>query len=203
MPVPVDEGSECGFFSPVLAAVGDEQSLARNLSTFSAHLVTLANILEQAGEFQREGIRLILVAEGGLEPATIPVRDPDGVLIGSQRDELNNVVETMRRDDLLAQVADAAQGTFVSAELGDQAGAVRDLVAAFKRAPQATTTASEDVSRAWLPSLIAALLLLVQTLTRRTAALAVLALIVAAPRQAPAQGLPNPADDAWSEGDFT
>ena len=48
--VPADEGSRCGFFSPVLAAVGDEQSLARNLSTFSAHLVTLQAVLEQAGE---------------------------------------------------------------------------------------------------------------------------------------------------------
>ena len=48
--VPVAEGSVCGFFSPVLAAVGDEQSLARSLSTFSAHLVTLKSVLEQAGE---------------------------------------------------------------------------------------------------------------------------------------------------------
>jgi DNA mismatch repair protein MutS2 len=48
--VPVDEGSVCGFFSPVLAAVGDEQSLARSLSTFSAHLITLRSVLEQAGE---------------------------------------------------------------------------------------------------------------------------------------------------------
>jgi DNA mismatch repair protein MutS2 len=48
--VPVEEGSVCGFFSPVLASVGDEQSLARSLSTFSAHLVTLRNVLERAGE---------------------------------------------------------------------------------------------------------------------------------------------------------
>jgi DNA mismatch repair protein MutS2 len=48
--VPAEEGSRCGFFSPVLAAVGDEQSLARNLSTFSAHLVTLQAVLQQAGE---------------------------------------------------------------------------------------------------------------------------------------------------------
>ena len=50
LPVPVEDGSVCGFFSPVLAAVGDEQSLARNLSTFSAHLVTLQSVLTQAGE---------------------------------------------------------------------------------------------------------------------------------------------------------
>ncbi len=50
LPVPAAEGSRCGFFAPVLAAVGDEQSLARDLSTFSAHLVTLKGVLEQAGE---------------------------------------------------------------------------------------------------------------------------------------------------------
>lgn len=50
LPVPAAEGSVCGFFSPVLAAVGDEQSLARSLSTFSAHLVTLRSVLDQAGE---------------------------------------------------------------------------------------------------------------------------------------------------------
>ncbi len=50
LPVPVDEGSVCGFFAPVLAAVGDEQSLARSLSTFSAHLVTLKSVLDLADE---------------------------------------------------------------------------------------------------------------------------------------------------------
>ena len=50
LPVPAEEGSGCGFFSPVLATVGDEQSLARNLSTFSAHLVTLQSVLAQADE---------------------------------------------------------------------------------------------------------------------------------------------------------
>lgn len=47
---PAAEGSVCGFFSPVLAAVGDEQSLERSLSTFSAHLVTLAQVLSVAEE---------------------------------------------------------------------------------------------------------------------------------------------------------
>jgi DNA mismatch repair protein MutS2 len=48
LPVPAEEGSVCGFFAPVLATVGDAQSLERNLSTFSAHLVTLASVLDQA-----------------------------------------------------------------------------------------------------------------------------------------------------------
>ncbi len=50
LPVLAADGSACGFFSPVIAAVGDEQSLARDLSTFSAHLVTLKSVLEHAGE---------------------------------------------------------------------------------------------------------------------------------------------------------
>lgn len=50
LPFPARDGSVCGFFSPVLASVGDEQSLARSLSTFSAHLVTLSSVIEQAGE---------------------------------------------------------------------------------------------------------------------------------------------------------
>lgn len=50
LPLSAGEGSQCGFFSPVLAAVGDEQSLERSLSTFSAHLVTLRAVLQQAGE---------------------------------------------------------------------------------------------------------------------------------------------------------
>ena len=50
LPVPAAERSACGFFAPILAAVGDEQSLARDLSTFSAHLVTLKSILERAGD---------------------------------------------------------------------------------------------------------------------------------------------------------
>ena len=50
LPFPAGEGSVCGFFSPVLAAVGDEQSLERSLSTFSAHLVTLKGVLDAATE---------------------------------------------------------------------------------------------------------------------------------------------------------
>ena len=50
LPIAAEEGSVCGFFAPVLASVGDEQSLERSLSTFSAHLVTLKSVLGQAGE---------------------------------------------------------------------------------------------------------------------------------------------------------
>lgn len=45
LPLPVRAASTLGWFSSVLAVIGDEQSLARSLSTFSAHLSALAQVL--------------------------------------------------------------------------------------------------------------------------------------------------------------
>ena len=45
------------------------------------------------------------------------------------------MILTERRDDILRAMVDAAEGTLVPSELPDQAGAVRDLVAAMKRSP--------------------------------------------------------------------
>ncbi|HEV8245129.1 MAG TPA: Smr/MutS family protein [Polyangiaceae bacterium] len=49
LPIPADEESRIGWFGDVLCDLGDEQSLARNLSTFSAHLLAIAAILERSG----------------------------------------------------------------------------------------------------------------------------------------------------------
>ncbi|HEY2409474.1 MAG TPA: Smr/MutS family protein [Polyangiaceae bacterium] len=49
LPVPVDAESRLGFFEPVLCDIGDEQSIARSLSTFSAHVQSLARIVSAAG----------------------------------------------------------------------------------------------------------------------------------------------------------
>jgi len=46
--LPAAEGSECGFFDLVLSDIGDEQSLSKNLSTFSAHIHHMREILEVA-----------------------------------------------------------------------------------------------------------------------------------------------------------
>jgi DNA mismatch repair protein MutS2 len=48
--LPAEEDSQCGFFGAVLSDIGDEQSLSKNLSTFSAHIDHIRQILEVAGE---------------------------------------------------------------------------------------------------------------------------------------------------------
>jgi tetratricopeptide (TPR) repeat protein len=158
-------------------------------------------VLAAAARLRREKVRLIMVAEGGIRPANIPVRTPEGQFVEYQRTEPDGpLVQTWRRDDVLTQVADAAHGALVPATLNDQAGAVRELVAAYKRSPQATTTVADRPLQAWVPALVAVALLLVQTLTRRSAALAALVLFLGMARPARAQWGRNPGDVAWQRG---
>jgi DNA mismatch repair protein MutS2 len=49
LPVPCADGSALGLFDVVLTDVGDDQSLHANLSTFSAHVRNLAEILGETG----------------------------------------------------------------------------------------------------------------------------------------------------------
>ncbi|MBI4501346.1 MAG: VWA domain-containing protein [Gemmatimonadetes bacterium] len=163
---------------------------------------SLPEVLAAAEQLRQDGVRLILVAEGGREPTTIPLRSLDGTVIGEQRDVDGTVVQTWRRDAVLTAIADAAQGAVVPAGLKDQAGAVRELVLGFKRSPQATAVTASRVPRAWIPLLIASTLLLLHTLTRRTAALIVLVLLAGAPGVLRAQGLKHAGDAAWERGDF-
>ncbi len=162
---------------------------------------SLPTVRSAAQRLRRDGVRLVLVAQGGQEPVTIPVRDSDGTMIGPQRDPAGEIVRTSRRSDLLEAIADEAHGVVVPAELGDQAGAVRDLIEGYKRSPQATSTADQDISRAWILALVAAVLLFGHTVTRRSMALAALVLSVGGGRQLVAQGPVNAADQAWSAGD--
>ncbi len=65
MQIPAGPGTSIGRFERVLADIGDEQSIATNTSTFSAHLKRMREMLENAG-----GRTLVLVDEigGGTEP---------------------------------------------------------------------------------------------------------------------------------------
>jgi Ca-activated chloride channel family protein len=163
---------------------------------------SLPEVIDRAENLRRDGVHLVLVAEGGRDGVRIPVRGFDGELVGYQLDPGGEYVETRRRDDILTAVADAAQGVLVSAEVGDQAGRVRDLVAAFKRTPLATTTAAQDISRAWVPIMVAITLLLLHTITRRTTALAGLFFALVFGTDATAQNPKNNGDEAWLDGRF-
>jgi Ca-activated chloride channel family protein len=166
---------------------------------------TLPAVLEQARRLQAAGVRLVLVAEGGRAPARIPVRDEHGTLLGWQRDADGREIATWRRDDILNAVADAAQGTLVAADLPDQAGAVRDLVASYRRARARETLAERGRPRAWVPLLAAVVLLLGQAASRRTAALIALAVWGLAPPAGSAQ-VPrrarSAAEKAWDRHDL-
>jgi len=174
---------------------------------------SLPDVLAQAQRLHHDGVHVILVPEGGRSPVRIPRRDDRGVLQGWQQDEAGQDVATWRRDDVLGAVADAAQGAIVSAELPDQAGAVRDLVAAFKRSRSSESHSEQGRPRAWIALLAATALLLGASVARRTASLIGILLFLAPggttpraqttappprpppppPRRAPARTRPPPA----------
>jgi Ca-activated chloride channel family protein len=160
---------------------------------------TLPEAVARAEALKDAGVRLVVVAEGRALPTRIPIRDSAGTLVEYKQDEDGNVVRTQRRDDVLRAIVDAAEGTLVPNELPDQAGAVRDLVAAMKRSPTSETRTADLVPRAWIPALGAVLLLLGYTLARPGPALIGLAGVLAAsPLRAQR---PTPGSRAMAAGD--
>jgi DNA mismatch repair protein MutS2 len=65
MPVACGDGSTVGLFDVVLTDVGDDQSLQKNLSTFSAHVSNLADVLS---ETTRGALVLLDELAGGTDP---------------------------------------------------------------------------------------------------------------------------------------
>ncbi len=65
LPVACDEGSRIGLFEVVLTDVGDDQNLAKSLSTFSAHVQNIASIL---GETRPGALVLLDELAGGTDP---------------------------------------------------------------------------------------------------------------------------------------
>jgi len=170
---------------------------------------SMSTVLRVARQLRDQGVHLILVSEGGRDPVRIPLRDDQGALQGYQSDDDGQVVETRRMDDVLGATADAGQGTIVAADLPDQAGAVRDLVASYKRNPSTETNTQQGMPRGWIPLLMAFVILLLQALSRRTAALVSVLLTIglASGREASAQGTAVPArkrslaEQYWDLGD--
>jgi Ca-activated chloride channel homolog len=163
---------------------------------------TLTDIVRQAEALKAAGVHLIMVAEGSSAPSRIPIRDSTGTLLEYKRDEDGTVIQTQRRDDILRAVVDAAEGTLVPNEAADQGGAVRDLVSAMKRSPTSATRTADLVPRAWIPGLVAALLLLAYTIARPGPALIGLAGLLVLGQRAEAQR-PTAGGRALAAGDPT
>ena len=65
LPVPCGDGSTVGIFEVVLSDVGDDQSMSKNLSTFSAHVRNLVRILDDT---QPGALVLLDELAGGTDP---------------------------------------------------------------------------------------------------------------------------------------
>jgi tetratricopeptide (TPR) repeat protein len=148
---------------------------------------SLPAILAVVRQLREQNVRLVLVAEGTRTPSQIPIRDSSGNLLEYKQTSSGDVVRTARDDAILQQVAEAANGTIIPAEITDQAGAVRDLTLAFKRNPTVETRTADLLPLAWIPLLAAALVLLGQTFSRRGASLLALAAVMGLPQAAAAQ----------------
>ena len=65
MSIPVGDRSKCGIFKNLMIDIGDEQSIADDLSTYSSHLLNMKNMMRHANDGT-----LLLIDEfgGGTEP---------------------------------------------------------------------------------------------------------------------------------------
>jgi DNA mismatch repair protein MutS2 len=66
IPIPASEGSRVAVFSKIFADIGDEQSLQDNLSTFSAWVLAISQILKEA---DKSSLVLLDEVGGGTDPS--------------------------------------------------------------------------------------------------------------------------------------
>ncbi len=159
---------------------------------------SLPTVIAAAKQLKEAQVRLVLVAEGMTRPVPIPLRDSTGQLVEYKLDDVGKTVETFRRDDVLQQVADAAEGALVPAELSDQAAAVRELLAAYQRSPTSSSSTQDLLPLVWIPALLAAAFLAMQTVTRRTAALVSIAAVLLCGRATAQRTAPG--ETEWRKG---
>lgn len=155
----------------LLAAASEGGARAMVLMTDGEAHDSLDQIREAARGLQEAGVTLIVIGQGGVTPARIPIRDDAGQLLEYKKDDAGNEVLTARRDEMLRSIADAAQGILTPADSPDQAGAAWKTLASLDRDP-ATGRRTEDLRpRAWIAALGALVLLFGQGAWGRRAAL--------------------------------
>src|SRR5207245_785670 len=124
--VPADEGSRLPVFDDVFAIIGDDQSVAENLSTFSAFVKQAREILEAADErslvlLDRLGAELIARANTHRSEHAARLADLLATLDANARSEAERAREIERiRAEAAAQLAKARQ-TEAAAESRAQA----------------------------------------------------------------------------------
>ena len=97
MHIPAMEGSEMPLYHSVFADIGDEQNIQENLSTFSAHILSLIRILEKSDQFSLALIDEVGVGTNSKEGSALAIGVLDYLI-----DKGATVVVTTHLDELKA-----------------------------------------------------------------------------------------------------
>jgi len=111
LPLPADARSHIGWFDPVLTDVGDDQSLMKSLSTFSAHVANLAKILEGAREHSLVLLDEVAAGTDPEEGAALAVAVLEALV------EQRAAVAVTTHYERLKELG-ASEGRFVNASVG-------------------------------------------------------------------------------------
>jgi len=97
MHIPAMEGSEIPLYHSIFADIGDEQNIRENLSTFSAHILSLIRILERSDKFSLVLLDELGVGTNSMEGSAIGIGVLDYLI-----DRGATVVVTTHLDELKA-----------------------------------------------------------------------------------------------------